>query len=40
LALISDELQGHQHKEEAALFPMMRQGGAPHDPAPNRANAG
>ena len=29
LALISDELQGHQHKEEAALFPMMRQGGAP-----------
>jgi len=29
LALIFDELQGHQHKEEAVLFPMMRQGGGP-----------
>lgn len=27
LALILDDLQGHQHKEEAVLFPMMLQGG-------------
>ncbi|MBU2134599.1 MAG: DUF542 domain-containing protein [Alphaproteobacteria bacterium] len=29
LAEVFDELQGHQHKEEAVLFPMMLQGGAP-----------
>lgn len=29
LALIFDDLQGHQRKEEAVLFPMMRQGGGP-----------
>lgn len=27
LAFIFDDLQGHQHKEEAVLFPMMVQGG-------------
>lgn len=29
LALMADELAGHQRKEETALFPMMRQGGGP-----------
>ncbi len=29
LALMADELAGHQRKEEMALFPMMRQGGGP-----------
>jgi regulator of cell morphogenesis and NO signaling len=29
LALMADELAGHQRKEEAALFPMMRHGGGP-----------
>lgn len=29
LALMADELAGHQRKEETALFPMMRHGGGP-----------
>lgn len=29
LALMTDDLQGHQHKEEAVLFPMMLNGGHP-----------
>lgn len=29
LAIMADEMAGHQHKEEAVLFPMMRNGGGP-----------
>lgn len=29
LAFMADDLAGHQHKEEAVLFPMMLQGGSP-----------
>lgn len=29
LAVMADELAGHQRKEEMALFPMMREGGGP-----------
>lgn len=29
LAIMADELEGHQQKEETVLFPMMRAGGAP-----------
>lgn len=29
LAIMADELAGHQHKEEAVLFPMMLNGGGP-----------
>lgn len=29
LAMMADDLEGHQQKEEAVLFPMMRRGGAP-----------
>jgi regulator of cell morphogenesis and NO signaling len=32
LAMMADDLEGHQQKEERVLFPMMLQGGAPRIP--------